>query len=505
MDKSGPILKILFQFFEDENERAIGRQLVLREQNFITSYYDIFDHFVLKSNDPHVEKIFNGIKADIGQILYNYLKPFAYDDSVPNELKLEIDDRKFLFTFLDGAITTIDKKYYIYYDDRFKILFELFKEDTSVIVVEKKGIMIMEIYIGDILKETYELVQYSVEQNYSEVSSEGVSKGVTEIKSCPNCHKNVDSKDFIMCDNDCGTIYCECGYQYYKLGDKYFTTHNPICGKEETESSEETEESESSEESEDISDTDSVEEYKRHIQAHREAREKLEKLENKEDIKEESKEDKYVRKRIFRHEFYNDAVIKSLKLPEEVKEQVCKNFDKFSDDFSKKYESKIPFLPHQYLFLRLLSELGYNYPYISQVDKFQDQEDIFWSVKDVKDYDNFIFYVKIENMKKIKSFSQEFDKPLKFFIDKNISKNRRNYYIKTFLINAESATDVVLKYFTKYLAIVEDVISIKDIYNLFIFEMIDNNVDLTFENITRHVLNYLKREVVKLVEYEIEL
>lgn len=462
MDKSGPILKTLFQNFENvenvENEKnEIASQLVLRDQNFITSFYDIFHNYFLINNEENekvkkVEKIFNKIKVDVGQILYNYLKPFAYDASVPNELKIELDGCKFLFTFLDGAITTIDKKYYIYYESKFKFLLELFKEDTSVIVVEKKDIMIMEIYVGDILKETYELVQYQSDKI-----------AIEENKSCPKCYKNFESKNLIICDNDCGTIYCDCGYQYYKIGDESFPTHNPLCGKDEYE------------------DEDKYKVIPDKIQSNF-----------------------YVRKRIFRHEFYNDAMINHLKLPQEAKEQVCKNFDKFSDDFSKKYQSKISFLPYNYLFFRLLSEIGYNYPYISQVSKFESYEKIFWSVKDVNDYDTFIFYVKMENMKK-KELSSNFDKPLKFFIDKNISKNKRNYYTKTFLINAESKCDLLLKYFTKYLPKVENYSMIKDIYNLFILDMVNSSFDITFETIARYILKYIERDVVKLVEEEIEL
>lgn len=45
---------------------------------------------------------------------------------------------------------------------------------------------------------------------------------------CPNCHK--ESNCDIVCDNDCGTSECECGCEFYIVGDKIIRGHNPKCG-----------------------------------------------------------------------------------------------------------------------------------------------------------------------------------------------------------------------------------------------------------------------------------
>ena len=49
--------------------------------------------------------------------------------------------------------------------------------------------------------------------------------------ACPNCKKNLE--ELIICDNDCGTICCDCGCEFYITKDKkYVKGHKPDCGNE---------------------------------------------------------------------------------------------------------------------------------------------------------------------------------------------------------------------------------------------------------------------------------
>jgi hypothetical protein len=123
------------------------------DQEFIDEFYNTLS----SSDDEYAQKIFTKIKTEIDTIIYRYLKDNAYDTTVPNELKIELDGKKFLFAFLDGAIYTVDKRFRTVYGSKFTYLPYLFYYDIKVLVVENDDSVDIEIYHRDNLVETHTL------------------------------------------------------------------------------------------------------------------------------------------------------------------------------------------------------------------------------------------------------------------------------------------------------------------------------------------------------------
>jgi hypothetical protein len=48
--------------------------------------------------------------------------------------------------------------------------------------------------------------------------------------TCLKCNAIVDINVADTCDNDCGTIFCQCGQGYYLAGKTYYAAHNTKCG-----------------------------------------------------------------------------------------------------------------------------------------------------------------------------------------------------------------------------------------------------------------------------------
>lgn len=261
----------------------------------------------------------------------------------------------------------------------------------------------------------------------------------TKLNLCPVCTRDND-KVVTICDNDCGTIYCDCGDEYYIIDNKYFSGHNAKCGISEGEDSD----------SDSDSDDDNL------------------------DLKSNINFDFYSRKRIFREEFNNNAIIANMNLSEDVKERVFANFEIFSDRFRDKYHGQKSFLHREYLFCKLLKDEGFEYPYICEQKRFVELEDIYWSLKDVKNCDNFISYLKSY------SHTNLYDEPKKVVF---------KYYNKIYLSTTEGKFDFVLKYFTKYLPKIETRPQYK--YNLIILEMEEEKEELTFKNIVSYIIDVI--------------
>ena len=124
------------------------------DQEFIDEFYNTLS----SSDDEYAQKIFTIIKTDIDTVIYKYLKNHAYDTSVPNELKIEVDGTKFILSFLDTAIYTVDKRFRTVYGSKFTYLPYLFYvEDGKVVVEENDDSVEIEIYYRDNLVETHTL------------------------------------------------------------------------------------------------------------------------------------------------------------------------------------------------------------------------------------------------------------------------------------------------------------------------------------------------------------
>jgi hypothetical protein len=51
--------------------------------------------------------------------------------------------------------------------------------------------------------------------------------------NCPECNREYanNNRGIIICDNDCGTIYCLCGIEFYQNNDQQIIKgHNLTCG-----------------------------------------------------------------------------------------------------------------------------------------------------------------------------------------------------------------------------------------------------------------------------------
>jgi len=124
------------------------------DQEFIDDFYNTLSN----SDDEYAQQIFTKIKTDIDTVIYKYLKNNAYDTSVPDELKIELDGVKFLLSFLEGAIYTVDKRFRTVYGSNFTYLPYLFYEDNIKVVVEERGDSVdIGIYRREYLVETHRL------------------------------------------------------------------------------------------------------------------------------------------------------------------------------------------------------------------------------------------------------------------------------------------------------------------------------------------------------------
>jgi hypothetical protein len=123
------------------------------DQEFIDDFYNTLSN----SDDEYAQKIFTKIKTDIDTTIYKYLKENAYDTSIPNELKIELDGVKFLLSFLEAAIYTVDKEFHTVYGSKFTYLPYLFYDDINVVVEESDDTVDIEIYHRDNLVETHTL------------------------------------------------------------------------------------------------------------------------------------------------------------------------------------------------------------------------------------------------------------------------------------------------------------------------------------------------------------
>jgi hypothetical protein len=140
----------------------IDSTLFYENQEFI----DEFFHIIEQSNNHRVNDWFEKVKQKLRTTLYSILKPHAYDSSIPDELKIELDGEKFLFTFLDGAISTINKKHYVFYGSKFKFLSTLFEQGTTVFVTKTIENITIDVFRGENLVVHYELQKNDDEQMY---------------------------------------------------------------------------------------------------------------------------------------------------------------------------------------------------------------------------------------------------------------------------------------------------------------------------------------------------
>lgn len=74
------------------------------------------------------------------------------------------------------------------------------------------------------------------------------------MSRCPKCRKSPLNGTELICDNDCGTVFCEfCRIEWYQDSDKVVTGHAPWCGNE---SDSDYVDSENSESSDEVSESD---------------------------------------------------------------------------------------------------------------------------------------------------------------------------------------------------------------------------------------------------------
>jgi hypothetical protein len=182
-----------------------------------------------------------------------------------------------------------------------------------------------------------------------------------------------------------------------------------------------------------------------------------------------------------------------MNLSEDIKERIFKNFDLFSDHFKDKYQQKKSFLPYDYLIFRILSEFNYEYPYFCLSDKFEEMEELYWSVKDPKKYNNFINYLKTLLNNNDKKYFEIFDIAQKIVIYNTNLKFNHKYPNHAYLLTVEGHIDFVIKYFTKFLSKMD--VRPQYQYNLFILEMEEQNIEITFENINRYIITHFNNEI----------
>jgi len=499
----------------NHNTDYIAKYLLYKaNQKMVDKFYSCFNNYLLYiKEDDYAMKKFTQIKANIGKILYVYFKVWASDcDSLkPYELKLSLGGKNFIFGFLEGVITTENKKFYTYYESKFKDLLYMFDRDNKFLFKESDDKIEIELYYSETLRETYILVpreiacpvckkkhKEQIQYNFCSygcgtvycgcgneyytiddmpvrghnpkcgyIEDDGIDsfERVThpstifkesDLKShniCPGCNKNNDKEQVTIYDNDCGTVWCDCGLEYYIVDGKCLINHSASCG-------------------EDYSDVDSVEEYRKSIELHN----KINHF--------------YHRKMIFRSKFSSDDIITKTSLPEDMKERIFAKFDDLSDRFRDKYGGVRSFLPYQYIFSKLLLEEGYVYPYTCTEAKYKAMEDLYWSVKDAKDYSNFINFLKSPTQ------SEDFeiyDSPKKVVIQRSLSRGNTTVY----LLTVKGDFDLALQYFTKVLPKLGKNPEYR--YNIFILDMKEK---LKLETISLNdVINYMISYVINELMY----
>ena len=506
-------------------------------QEMVDDYYNTFSKISWCDIDEDDVEFVCSINREIGKTLYRKLEPYAYERNREKyELKIELDGFKFLFTFSDFSICTLNKKYHVDYFPRFKGIQHMFVKDTRASIQNLKltaDLIILNIYYGESSKDMYTLGYNEFDDtpvehtpplgshmdrfilNYDEnqsvlkffvnykLTEEEIENGKIQVLDdlvYPNIEFLTDLEEFTgIGDGDIlrGVIYkIICRFQ-----DKNYKINGKLIGEYLKESEVETTELERAKlvevifeerkaaqerirtlisevssnndcgESED-SDVDSVKEY-------REATELHTKIIS----------DFYVRKRIFRHEFNSDAIITQLNLSEDVKERIFKEFDEFSDRFSAVYKGTKSFLPYRYLFFKLLRNAGFPYTYECTFQKMKAMEKIYWSLKDAKDYEEFIRFLNHGANIVCEKEYKVFDSPKKIVISEFKHSIKEAYY----LLTVKHELDLVIQYFTKFLPKINKRPEYQ--YNLIIMEMEEEKMEITFESIFLDIVDALNERM----------
>jgi len=255
--------------------------------------------------------------------------------------------------------------------------------------------------------------------------------------ACPFCKKDHKSQNR-FCSHNCGTVYCYCGNEYHTVDDMPVRRHNPKCGEDEAKDS---------------------------------------------DV------DFFSRKRIFRDRLNSDSIITKMSLSEDVKQRIFAKFDDFSDRFTDKYGVQKSFLPYQYIFFRLLLEEGYQYPYTCPEAKYKAIEELYWSVKDAKDYEEFISFLNWGANIVCEKEYKVFDSPKKIVISEFKHSIKEAYY----LLTVKHELDLVIQYFTKFLQKINKRPEYQ--YNLIIMEMEEERMEITFESIFLYIVDELNERM----------
>lgn len=602
----------IYETFLEWVERGmtfIEKRLYEEDQEFIDEFYDACTTYLQKNTDEQVKTLFEEIKQNLGKRLY---RDFKQKDKITNfefnnkeyEMIIELDGTYFLFNFLEGRISTLDKCYTVFYGSKIKGLQYLCNGETAVVKTDGYKVTIIIALYSMINRSIYELsftkwdstnriqkldnfiLNFDKNQNVLnffvnyKLSEEEIKNGrihelnhlaypnimfltklkeftgigdgdvlcgviykiicrfqdknhkingkfiweylndpkvettelerakrvevlfterkaaqerirtlISEVSSnlieCPICKKDDESQEsYRRCDYDCGTVCCSCENEYHILNNKSVPNHNPACytiihfrymqsfpvnGVEDPLTIRDNTCGE--DESED-SDVDSVKEYREATELHTKIMSEF-----------------FVRKRIFRHEFNSDAIIKDLNLSEDVKECIFKEFDEFSDRFSAVYKGTKSFLPYRYLFFKLLRNAGFPYTYECTFQKMKAMEKIYWSLKDAKDYEEFIRFLNNGVNIVCEKEYNVFDSPKKIVISEFKHSLKEAYY----LLTVKDELDLVKQYFTKFLPKIKKRPEYQ--YNLIIMEMEEEKMEITFESIFLYIVDELNERM----------
>jgi hypothetical protein len=469
-------------------------------QEMVDHFYNTFSE--ISWCDIHEEDVefFCRIYREIGKMLYRKLEPYAYERNEDKyELKIKLVGIEFLFTFTDFTICTLNKKYHVDYFPRFKGIQHMFGKDTRVSIENLKittDLIRLNIYYGE-SSEMYTLAYNEFENiwdtankiqeldsfilNYDEnqsvlkffvnykLTEEEIQNGrIKELNDLayPDIKFLTDLEEFTGIGD--GKVLCEV---IYKIICRFQDKHHKFIDKR-------------SGEDED-SDLDSVKDYREATELHTEII-----------------SDFYSRKRIFRDRLNSDSIITKMILSEDVKERIFAKFDDLSDRFTDKYGGVKSFLPYQYIFFKLFLEEGYEYPLLEEEypyryteAKYKAMEKLYWSVKDPKDYSNFINFLKSPT--ECENFEM-YDSPKKVVIQRSLSRGNTTAYV----LKVKGTFDLALQYFTKVLP--KSGKNPEYRYNLFILEMQDK---LKLETISLNdVINYMISYVInELVYFAVEI
>lgn len=523
-------------------------------QEIVDDFYNTFSKISwCDIHDEDVEFVCS-INREIGKMLYRKLEPYAYERNREKyELKIKLVGIEFLFTFTDFTICTLNKKYHVDYFPRFKGVQHMFGKDTRVSIQNLKltaDLIILNIYYGE-SSEMYTLgynefddtpveniwdtanriqeldsfiLNYDENQsvlkffvNYKLTEEEIQNGRIKELNGLayPDIKFLTNLEEFTGIGD--GEVLCEviykiiCRFQdkLYKINGKFIAeyikeediTPSESCKIDISKACPFYDKDDESQESyrrcdndygeykSEHSDVDSVKEYREATELHTK-------------IKEIS--GFYSRKRIFRDKFNSDGIITKKTLPEDVKQRIFAKFDDLSDRFTDKYEGVRSFLPYQYIFFKFLLEEGYEYPLVVEgyeypyrytEEKYKAMEELYWSVKDPKDYSNFINFLKSPT--ECENF-EIYDTPKKVVIQRSLSRGNTTAYVLT----VKGDFDLALQYFTKVLP--KSGKNPEYRYNLFILEMQDK---LKLETISLNdVINYMISYVInELMYFAVEL